>query len=84
MNAQVYSYQRFSSPLQEKGTSLKRQTDYAIEVADKHGLRLNKDLVMTDKGLSAFHAEHVAKGALGIFIKAVEKGIVDFPEFSRQ
>lgn len=76
MNAQVYSYQRFSSPLQEKGTSLKRQTDYAIEVADKHGLRLNKDLVMTDKGLSAFHAEHVAKGALGIFIKAVEKGIV--------
>ncbi|RBP84253.1 recombinase family protein [Marinomonas rhizomae] len=76
MNAQVYSYQRFSSPLQEKGTSLKRQTDYAIEVADRHGLRLNKDLVMTDKGLSAFHAEHVAKGALGIFIKAVEKGIV--------
>ncbi|MCV2402269.1 recombinase family protein [Marinomonas sp. C2222] len=76
MNAQVYSYQRFSSPLQEKGTSLKRQTDYAIEVAEKHELRLNKDLVMTDKGLSAFHAEHVTKGALGIFIKAVEKGIV--------
>jgi DNA invertase Pin-like site-specific DNA recombinase len=76
MSAQVYSYQRFSSHLQKRGSSLKRQQDYAREVAEKFGLSLNKSLTMTDEGRSAFHADHVKNGALGAFIEAVEKGIV--------
>ncbi|WP_064604405.1 recombinase family protein [Photobacterium sp. J15] len=77
MAAQVYSYRRFSSHQQKHGGSIERQSDYAKQVAEEHALRLNEDLVMTDEGLSAFHAEHVSRGALGIFIRAVDEGLVD-------
>lgn len=77
MSAQVYSYRRFSSPLQKKGGSLERQNDYALQIAREYGLVLNDDLIMTDEGLSAFHAEHVNKGALGVFIKAVDEGLAE-------
>lgn len=71
--AQVYSYRRFSNIEQEKGTSIARQEKYAQKIAEKYGLEINKDLVMTDRGLSAFHAEHKKKGALGVFLKLVEE-----------
>ncbi|HCM0971653.1 recombinase family protein [Vibrio parahaemolyticus] len=77
MTAQVYSYRRFSSPLQKQGGSIQRQSDYAIEIAKEFGLELNEDLIMTDDGLSAFSSEHVNKGALGEFIKAVDEGKVE-------
>ncbi|EPF9726325.1 recombinase family protein [Vibrio fluvialis] len=77
MTAQVYSYRRFSSPIQKQGGSIQRQSDYAIEIAKEFGLELNEDLIMTDDGLSAFSAEHVNKGALGEFIKAVDEGKVE-------
>ncbi|TKF29314.1 recombinase family protein [Enterovibrio norvegicus] len=77
MVAQVYSYRRFSSPQQKFGGSIERQNDYANLIAEEYGLTLNEKLVMTDEGLSAFHAEHVSRGALGIFIKAVEEGLVE-------
>ncbi len=77
MAAQVYSYRRFSSPTQKHGGSLQRQSDYAEEIAKEYGLELNQDLVMTDDGLSAFSAEHIKKGALGQFIREVDKGRVE-------
>ncbi|EIA1304711.1 recombinase family protein [Vibrio vulnificus] len=74
--AQVYSYSRFSSARQKKGSSVKRQRDYAKEVADKYGLTLNSDLMMLDEGLSAFHAQHMKKGALGVFVDKIKSGEV--------
>ncbi|MEZ8058147.1 recombinase family protein [Vibrio splendidus] len=76
MSAQVYSYKRFSSIEQKQGSSLDRQTEYANEVAKKYNLKLNEELDMTDEALSAFHAEHVTRGLLGAFIKAVQDGAV--------
>ncbi|MCC4854833.1 recombinase family protein [Vibrio lentus] len=76
MLAQVYSYKRFSSVEQKKGNSLERQNNYAIEIAKKYKLKLNEDLDMTDEALLAFHDEHVSKGVLGTFIKAVQDGAV--------
>lgn len=74
--AQVYSYRRFSSLEQEMGGSVKRQEEYAQGIAEKYGLEINEELVMTDRGLSGFHAEHKKKGALGVFLNLVEKGKV--------
>lgn len=71
-NPEVYSYRRFSNIEQEKGTSLARQDKYAYEIAEKYGLTVNEDLILTDKGLSAFHAEHKTKGAFGVFLSLVK------------
>ena len=59
MRTQIYSYRIFSSPLQKKGGSIERQNDYALQIASEYNLVLNDELIMTDEGLSAFHAEHV-------------------------
>ncbi|MEZ8786945.1 recombinase family protein [Vibrio splendidus] len=73
---QVYSYSRFSDMEQRKGSSLARQEDYALKAANKYGLKLNEELIMTDLGKSAFHAEHKRVGAYGAFLHAVKKGLV--------
>ncbi|MFL9756680.1 recombinase family protein [Vibrio cyclitrophicus] len=70
---QVYSYRRFSNIEQEKGSSIARQKMHAENIANEYGLEINQDLVMTDRGFSAFHAEHKRKGALGVFLKLVEE-----------
>lgn len=58
----IYSYSRFSNIEQEKGHSLERQAKKAAKIIEsvqkEYGLEVNTDLVMTDKGLSAFYAEH--------------------------
>lgn len=73
---QIYSYSRFSNIRQEKGRSLARQKKFIDEVSAKFNLKINKDLVMTDRGLSAFHGHHKTKGALGVFLAAVEKQLI--------
>lgn len=76
----IYSYSRFSNIEQEKGHSLERQAGKADkiieEIKQEYGLEVNTDLVMTDKGLSAFHADHKKRGAFGVFLSLVENGIV--------
>lgn len=76
----IYSYSRFSNIEQEKGHSLERQAKKAAKIIEsvkkEYGLEVNTDLVMTDKGLSAFHAEHKKRGAFGVFLSLVENGIV--------
>ena len=76
MTPSVYSYLRFSTPEQAEGHSLKRQEDYAKHYADKHGLTLNKSLTLKDEGLSAYHQDHIKRGALGLFLKAVEDKLI--------
>ncbi|WPG35117.1 recombinase family protein [Variovorax sp. EBFNA2] len=76
MTAKVYSYMRFSDARQAGGASSERQGAYAAAWAREHSLLLDETLSMRDEGLSAFHQRHVKKGALGVFLKAVEDGKV--------
>lgn len=76
MAAKVYSYMRFSDIKQSSGASSERQRAYAAQWAEEHGLVLDESLSMRDEGLSAFHQKHVTRGALGVFLKAVEDGFV--------
>lgn len=81
MTAKVYSYMRFSDAKQAGGSSSERQGAYAAAWAKEHGLQLDETLSMRDEGLSAFHQRHVKKGALGVFLKAVEDSQVPSGSF---
>ncbi len=72
----LYSYIRFSTIEQEKGHSLSRQLSYAKKVAEDRGLFLDENLTMKDLGLSAYHKTNISRGALGVFLTAVEQGRV--------
>lgn len=72
----VYSYTRFSDPKQAAGDSRLRQLTYAAKWAANRKLTLDESLSMLDEGLSAYHQHHVRKGALGVFLAAVEAGRV--------
>lgn len=72
----VYSYIRFSTPEQAMGDSERRQLEAAKECATRHGLTLDLELRMTDRGLSGYHGDHRKKGMLGAFLKMVEDGEV--------
>ncbi|MFV8904720.1 recombinase family protein [Serratia fonticola] len=69
----LYSYVRWSSDRQSKGTSLERQTAKAKEFAILHNLEL---VELLDAGLSAYRGKNTTQGALGGFIEAVEKGAI--------
>jgi hypothetical protein len=88
----VFSYKRVSNIKQVKGTGFERQANYADELAAKLGIPLDTELVLDDKGRSAFHQEHITKGHLGKFILAIRGGkiplgsyfvIEDWDRFSR-
>ena len=68
----AYAYSRYSSPSQASGDSLRRQLKASLAFAEKHGLELDTTLV--DKGLSGFTGENRVKGALGSFLRRVERG----------
>ncbi len=68
----AYSYQRFSNLTQQKGASLKRQSDQAVNFAKLHNLTLDTSTFI-DKGVSGFKGKNY-EGALGEFIKQVEIG----------
>ncbi|CAI9411114.1 recombinase family protein [Lelliottia sp. T2.26D-8] len=69
----LYSYIRWSSDKQAKGSSLQRQLETARRVAHENGLEL---VEIIDAGLSAFKSKHLEKGSLGAFIEAVKEGEV--------
>lgn len=73
-NAKVYSYLRFSDPRQASGNSAERQIQYAQRWAAARGLTLDDTLSLRDEGLSAYHQNHVSRGALGAFLVAIEEG----------
>jgi len=74
-----YSYIRFSSPEQAKGTSYERQLNFAKNFAEKRGWTLDEKLCMFDEGLSGFHQDHTVKGHLGVFLRAVQGGKIEKP-----
>ena len=71
-----YSYIRFSTPEQALGDSLRRQTEMSEQYAKKNGLIIDKSLNLFDAGLSGYTGENRKKGALAVFLKAVENKIV--------
>lgn len=72
----VYSYTRFSDPRQSTGSSAERQSEYAARWAAEHALELDSRLSLRDEGLSAYHQRHVKQGALGVFLQAVDDGLI--------
>ncbi|MFM0567062.1 recombinase family protein [Paraburkholderia caledonica] len=72
----AYSYIRFSSAPQERGDSIRRQTELSTKYAAAHGLVLDDSLNMRDEGLSAFDGSNVDKGALGGFLRLARDGLV--------
>jgi DNA invertase Pin-like site-specific DNA recombinase len=72
----AYSYIRFSSLEQQKGDSLRRQTEASAKYAAAHGLTLDESLTAHDLGVSAFSGANLENGALGRFIAAIDEGRV--------
>jgi len=70
MQKKAYSYIRFSSAIQEKGDSLRRQIDASRAYAKEHNLLLDESL--KDIGVSAYTGENATEGALKKFIELVE------------
>ena len=69
----AYSYIRWSSEKQTKGSSLERQVEAARKVAESKNLEL---VEMLDAGVSSFRGKNVKEGALGDFIDAVKAGAI--------
>jgi DNA invertase Pin-like site-specific DNA recombinase len=72
----AYSYKRFSTPAQEHGDSLRRQTEMAEAWAARAGVPLDTELNLTDKGVSAYTGANMDVGNLGAFLRAVDDGTV--------
>lgn len=75
MGKLAYSYIRFSGYAQQRGASLKRQSELAPRWCQENNATLS-DLVLTDKGVSAFKGKHIREGALGEFLSLVKAGRV--------
>ncbi|QFH40439.1 recombinase family protein [Klebsiella pneumoniae] len=70
---QLYSYIRWSSERQQKGTTRQRQVIGAKEFAIANGLEL---VEIEDPGVSAFRGKNTTHGKLGDFIDAVRQGAI--------
>jgi DNA invertase Pin-like site-specific DNA recombinase len=76
----AYSYRRFSNEKQAAGDSLRRQLSEAQDYCRRNGLELDETLE-ADKGVSAFKGRNSKEGNLGLFIRAVEDGLVESGSF---
>jgi DNA invertase Pin-like site-specific DNA recombinase len=70
-----FSYVRFSSRVQGKGDSERRQQEIAPRVAKDKGWTLRKDLNAFDLGLSAYHKQNLGeKGSIPSILEGVKSG----------
>jgi hypothetical protein len=76
LTVKAYSYLRFSSGKQAKGSSLERQFESAKAYSDKQGLELDTSL-RPDSGLSGYTGKNRQKGSLGDFLRMVNEGRVE-------
>ena len=76
MSSLAISYARFSSAPQGEGHSLTRQLEAAEAYATANSLVIDRGLSFRDLGVSAWDRSNIQKGALGLFLKAVEGGKV--------
>ena len=70
MEAVIYA--RWSSDEQGKGSTLSRQREDCLAMAETNGWKVIDEIV--DDGVSAFRGVHADIGALGRFIRTVEDG----------
>ena len=68
------SYARYSSMGQGEGNSLTRQAEAAEAYAVANDLTIDRERSFRDLGVSAWDKSNVRKGALGLFLRAVEDG----------
>jgi DNA invertase Pin-like site-specific DNA recombinase len=74
----AFSYIRFSSKAQELGDSLRRQTELSVKYCQDHELQLSTQN-FEDLGVSAFkgmNADVAKGGGLGLFLRAVDEGMI--------
>lgn len=92
MKPKAYPYIRFSTSIQEKGDSIRRQTEKAVKFAKDHKLDLDTSLELHDLGVSAYKGGNLEQGSLKRFIDLVENGTIatgsyllieNFDRFSR-
>lgn len=76
MPCKVFSYQRFSTPEQQEGDSIRRQTEARDRWLKQHPKYRLAELSLQDLGVSAFHGKNAKQGSLAVFLEAVERGIV--------
>lgn len=72
----AYSYIRFSSLRQADGDSLRRQMALARAYAEENGFELDERFTYKDLGVSAYDRSNLEKGALSLFLKAIQEGKV--------
>src|SRR5262249_43539901 len=77
----TYSYIRFSTPEKASGDSHRRQAELSNRYAEEQVLNLDTFLSLCDLGVSGFTGENRRKGALALFLKAVETGKVPAGSF---
>jgi hypothetical protein len=70
----VFSYKRFSSSGQKKGSSIARQSKMTKEWVDRHSDLILSEDDFTDEGISGFDGSNVRKGDLGRFLHLVKTG----------
>ncbi|MEZ9302113.1 recombinase family protein [Vibrio breoganii] len=71
----AYSYTRLSSAKQLAGHGATRQRETIEKLCEARGWTLS-DKSYDDLGISAYHAKNRTQGALGLFIEAVEQGVI--------
>lgn len=71
----VYSYIRFSTPEQARGTSLQRQNQCIKKVSEKYNIPIDESLTFRDLGISGYKGKH-RKAALGNFLALCEDGTI--------
>lgn len=72
----AYSYLRFSTAEQARGDSYRRQLQLAEDYCRQKGLELDRTTTFEDLGVSAFSGKNRRKGALRLFLDAVEEEII--------
>ncbi len=73
----AYSYIRWSSDLQTKGDSYRRQEELAERICREKGWEL--DPLKRDEGVSAYTGKNIESGNLGDFLNAVQEKRIKTP-----
>jgi DNA invertase Pin-like site-specific DNA recombinase len=70
MKPHAYTYARFSTKRQDKGTTLSRQKDLTRQFCEDRGWEIVEEI--TDTGRSAWSGDHLAGGNLGKFKQRID------------
>lgn len=73
----AYRYIRFSTPKQEGGDSIRRQTDDVGAFCERQGWTIVEDV--SDLGQSAWTGAHLTEGNLGRFVDRFRSGEIKLP-----